>query len=49
MKAPGFATLLAQLQLLNQSQRQQLLDALHPAAGLDRVVTLIDQIRSCAR
>ena len=49
MKAPGFATLLAQLQLLNQPQRQQLLDALHPAAGLDRVVAFIDQIRSGAR
>ena len=35
MKAPKFAKLFAQLMLLNQHQRQQVLAALHPAAGLD--------------
>jgi len=49
MKAPGFAELFAQLSLLNQQQRQQVLDALHPADGLYRVVTLIDEIRSNTR
>ncbi len=49
MKAPKFAKLFAQLPLLNQPQRRQVLDALHPAAGLDRVVALIDEIRSSTR
>jgi len=49
MKAPWFAQLLDQLPLLNQLQRQQLLAALHPAGGLDRVVALIDEIRSTGR
>ena len=49
MKAPTFAELLSQLPLLNQPQRRQLLAALHPAAGLDRVIALIDQIRSSVR
>jgi len=49
MKAPGFAKLFAQLQQLNQPQRQQVLTALHPAAGLDRVIALIDEIRSKGR
>ncbi|WP_422802356.1 IS1595 family transposase [Telluria beijingensis] len=49
MKALGFAELFAQLALLNQSQRQQVLTALHPAAGLDRVVALIDEIRRDGR
>ncbi len=49
MKAPGFAQLLDQLTLLNQPQRRQLLAALHPAAGLDRMVALIDEIRSEGR
>ena len=37
MKAPQFEKLFAQLALLNQPQRRQVLVALHPAAGLDRV------------
>ncbi|MDY0965479.1 IS1595 family transposase, partial [Massilia sp. CFBP9026] len=49
MKAPKFEELFAQLALLNQPQRQQVLAALHPAAGLDRVVALIDEIRSKGR
>ena len=49
MKAPGFNQLLSQLPSLNQPQRQQVLAALHPAAGLDRVVVLIDTLRSSAR
>nr|WP_306391883.1 IS1595 family transposase [Massilia sp. REN29] len=49
MNALGFAELFAQLALLNQSQRQQVLAALHPAAGLYRVVALIDEIRRDGR
>ena len=49
MKAPKFEKLFAQLVLLNQPQRQQALAALHPAAGLDRVVALIGEIRSKRR
>ena len=46
MKAPKFAKRFSQLPLLSQPQRQQVLAALHPASGLDRVVALIDEIRS---
>ena len=49
MKAPRFAKLFAQLPLLNQPQRLQVLDALHPAAGLDRIIALIGEIRSAGR
>jgi len=49
MKAPNFAKLFAQLMLLNQHQRQQVLAALHPSAGLDRVVALIGDSRSNGR
>ena len=49
MKAPAFTRLFAKLSLLNQPQRLQVLDALRPAAGLDQVVGLIDQIRSTER
>ena len=49
MKAPQFEKVFAQLALLNQAQRQQVLAALHPAAGLDRVVALIGEIRSKER
>ena len=35
MRAPKFDKPFAQLALLNQPQRQQVLAALHPAAGLD--------------
>lgn len=34
MKVPGFNSLLSQLASLNQSQRQQVLAVLNPAAGL---------------
>ena len=46
MKAPTFAKLISQLPMLNQAQRRQVLDALHPAAGLDRVIALIGEIRA---
>lgn len=49
MKAPRFARLFAQLPSLNQPQRLQVLAALHPAAGLDRIIGLIHQIRSVGR
>nr|WP_313168506.1 hypothetical protein [Massilia oculi] len=49
MKAPKFEKLFAQLALLNQPQGQQVLAALHPAAGLNRVVALIGEIRSKGR
>ncbi len=49
MKAPKFEKLLGLLALLNQPQRQQVLAALHPAAGLDRIVALIGEIRSKGR
>ncbi|MGF6274187.1 transposase-like protein [Massilia sp. UYP11] len=49
MKAPQFARLFTQLPKLNQPQRRQVLAALHPAAGLDRVTALIGEIRSTGR
>jgi transposase-like protein len=49
MKAPKFAKLFSQLPLLNQPQRRQVLAALHPAAGLDRIIGLIAGIRSQGR
>ena len=49
MKTPGFVQLFKQLPALNQAQRQQVLAALHPAAGLDRVIALIAEIRSPTR
>ena len=49
MKAPRFKNWFAKLSALNQPQRQQVLDALHPAAGLDQVVALIAQARAPAR
>ena len=49
MKAPRFAKFFAQLPLLNQPQRLQVLGALHPAAGLDRIIALIGAIRSAGR
>ena len=49
MKTPQFAKFFSELALLNQPQRQQVLDALHPAAGLDRVIALIGEIRSKGR
>ncbi|WP_314443053.1 IS1595 family transposase [Massilia timonae] len=49
MQAPKFEKLFAQLALLNQPQRRQVLAALHPAAGLDRMIALIGAIRSKGR
>ncbi|MEW7849742.1 IS1595 family transposase [Massilia aurea] len=49
MKAPRFTNWFANLRLLNQPQRLQVLDALHPAAGLDQVIALIGQIRAATR
>ena len=49
MQAPKFEKLFDQLALLNQPQRQQVLAALHPAAGLDRVIALISDHRSKGR
>jgi len=49
MKAPRFKGWFAKLPSLNQPQRRQVLDALHPAAGLDQVVALIDEVRAPGR
>jgi hypothetical protein len=46
MKATGFKGWFAKLPSLNQPQRRQVLDALHPAAGLDQVVALITEVRA---
>ncbi|MEM8514103.1 transposase-like protein [Massilia sp. MP_M2] len=49
MKAPRFKGWFAKLPSLNQPQRRQVLDALHPAAGLDQVVALITEVREPGR
>ena len=49
MKAPRFKGWFAKLPSLNQPQRRQVLDALHPAAGLAQVVALISEARSPGR
>jgi transposase-like protein len=49
MKAPRFKGWFAKLPSLNQPQRRQVLDALHPAAGLDQVVALISEARAPSR
>ncbi len=53
MKTPSFKKWFARLPALNQPQRLLTLAALHPAAGLDRIVALIGQIgaqdRRCPR
>jgi transposase-like protein len=49
MKAPRFKGWFAKLPSLNQPQRRQVLDALHPAVGLDQVVALITEIRAPGR
>lgn len=49
MKGPRFKDWFAGLPSLNQPQRRQVLDALHPAAGLDQVIALIGQIRAPGR
>jgi len=49
MKAPRFKGWFAKLPSLNHPQRRQVLDALHPAAGLDQVVALISEARAPGR
>ncbi len=49
MKAPRFKGWFAKLPSLNQPQRRQVLDALHPAVGLDQVVALITEVRAPGR
>ena len=49
MKSPRFGKWFAGLTLLNPPQRRQVLAALHPVAGLDRIITLIEQIRAAGR
>jgi len=49
VKAPKFKKLFAQLPSLNQPQQLQVLAALHPAVGLDRVIALIAEIRAPGR
>ena len=49
MKTPRFKRWFVTLPALNGTQRQQVLDALLPAAGLDQVVTLIEQVRAPGR
>ncbi len=49
MKAPRFKGWFAKLPSLNQPQRRQVLDALHPSAGLAQVVALISEARSPGR
>jgi len=49
MKAPRFKGWFAKLPSLSQSQRRQVLDVLHPAAGLDQVVALITEVRAPGR
>jgi transposase-like protein len=49
MKAPRFKRWFAGLPSLNMPQRQKVLDALHPAAGLDQVVALIAEARAPGR
>jgi transposase-like protein len=49
MKAPRFKRWFASLPSLNGPQCRQVLDALHPAAGLDQVVALIAQTRAPGR
>ena len=49
MKAPRFNNWVAKLPLLNVPQRRRVLDALHPAAGLDQVIALIGHVRAPGR
>ena len=49
MRSAQFQTWFAGLALLNQPQRGCVRAALHPAAGLARVIALIEQIRSAGR
>lgn len=45
MRSPRFKKWFASLPALNPPQRRQVLDALHPAADLDRLLALLDQSR----
>lgn len=49
MQSERFAQWLTELIQLNDHQRERVWDALHPAAGLDRIVALIAHIRGPAR
>ena len=49
MRAPRFNNWVAKLPLLNVPQRLRVLDALHPAAGLDQVIALIGHVRAPGR
>ena len=49
MKAPRFEKWFAGLTLLNRPQRKRVQHALHPAAGLEQVIALIDKVRTHAR
>ena len=49
MKAPSFKKWFARLPALNQPQRLRTLAALQPAAGLDRMITLIGQLSAASR
>jgi len=49
MKAPRFEKWFAGLTLLNRPQRKRVQHALHPAAGLEQVIALIDKVRTQAR
>ena len=49
MRAPQFKQWFAKLSALNPPQRRQTLEALHPAAGLDQVISLIGQIGATCR
>jgi len=49
MRSAQFQTWFAGLALLNQPQRGQVRAALQPSAGLERVIALIEQIRSDGR
>ncbi len=49
MRAPQFRKWFAKLPALNVPQRLQTLAALHPAAGLDQVNSLVDQVGASIR
>ncbi len=49
MRAPHFKKWFSKLPALNVPQRLQTLAALHPAAGLDQVIALIDQVGAAIR
>lgn len=49
MKAPHFEKWFARLSLLNPPQRKRVRQALQPAAGLDQVIALIEQVRGAGR